>query len=238
MTRTAGAVRIYYADRRAFAAEAAAALVTAEDRQRLSESMHPRRRAEFLAGRALLRAALARHTGRPATSFRIVTSDNGKPECVGGPSISVSHSGDLLVCALADVLAVGVDVETKTPRAPPTAIAERYYTAAEARWLAADPERRFRMLWVLKEAYLKALGVGLAGGLNALECRVEPPLLVAIASDGTTAPQLALLEGRDCHVGVAALGAPRAIAIDVQRMALDDRVEDAVGSLRLVATTE
>ena len=33
------------------------------------------------------------------------------------------------------------------------------------------------MLWVLKEAYLKFLGCGLAGGLDLLECRVEPPLI-------------------------------------------------------------
>jgi phosphopantetheinyl transferase len=53
-------------------------------------------------------------------------------------------------------------------------MAQRYFTPAEARWLAGDPEPRVRMLWVLKEAYLKALGVGLAERLSSLECRVEP----------------------------------------------------------------
>ena len=52
------------------------------------------------------------------------------------------------------------------------------------------------MLWVLKEAYLKALGSGLAGGLSSLECRIEPPAVVARTADGAAVPQLALLAGQ------------------------------------------
>jgi 4'-phosphopantetheinyl transferase len=234
VTGPARAAQIYYADRRALSGAAVAALVTAEDRQRVAPTMHARRSAEYLAGRALLRHALARHTGRDAASFRIDTSADGKPSCVDGPALSVSHSGDILICALSDAGAVGIDVETGVPR-DVGAVAERYFTQAEARWLAADPEPRFRMLWVLKEAYLKALGVGLAGGLSALECRIEPPAVVARTAAGTAVPQLALLQGKGYCVGVASLAAAR-LEVAMQYAALDGSA-DALGPLALLART-
>jgi phosphopantetheinyl transferase len=234
VTGRAGAVELYYTDRRTLDGAAVAALVTPEDRQRVVATMHPRRSAEYLAGRALLRHALAQYTGRPAASFRIETTSDGKPQCVDGPALSVAHSGDLLVCALADLEALGVDVETGTPREL-AAVAERFFTAAEVSWLAAEPEQRFRMLWVLKEAYLKALGVGLAGGLSSLECRIEPPAIVARTADGAAVPQLALLRGKGCHVGVASLAATQ-LELKTQHVALDRGV-DAVGPLELLART-
>ncbi len=226
-------VGIFYADRRALADRVVEQWVTTEDRQRLTAAMHPRRRSEYLAGRALLRHALARYPGSSAASFRIAVAENGKPTCVDGPAISVSHSGDVVVCALASNAVVGIDVETGRPR-DAEAIAQRYFTAEEARWLAQDAEPRFSMLWVLKEAYLKALGSGLAGGLASLECRVEPPAIVARAVDGAE-PHLALLAGQGCYIGVAALAAGR-IAIDVERWAPAGEA-DAYGPFALLAAT-
>lgn len=234
MTGAAPAVHLYHAERRSLTETVVAALVTPEDRLRVTPAMAARRREEYLAGRALLRHALAERTGRDAASLRIELSASGKPECVGGPAISVSHSGDALVCALADV-AVGVDVETKPPR-DLGAVAERFFTAAEARWLAADPAPRFCMLWVLKEAYLKALGVGLAGGLASLDCRIEPPAVVARTGAGTAPPQLKLFRGKDCFVGVAAIGAPTPIEVVLHRFAAGE-CADRGGSLELIATT-
>jgi 4'-phosphopantetheinyl transferase len=230
----AGAAKLYYADRRTLSDAAVAALVTAEDRQRVAPTMHARRVAEYLAGRALLRHALARYIGRSAASFRIETSADGKPSCVDGPALSLSHSGHIVVCAIAESGTLGVDVETGKPRALAT-IAERFFTPAEARWLAAEPVPRFRMLWVLKEAYLKAVGVGLAGGLSSLECRIEPPSIVAQVPDGVAAPQLALLQGSACCVGVASLAGPR-LELVQEHVALDGSA-DAVGPLELLATT-
>ena len=228
------AVHVYYADRRALPEDFAAQLVTAEDRQRAQEAMAPRRVGEYLAGRALLRHALECFTQRAGASWRIVADVDGKPECVGGPAISLSHSGTSLVCAVAASGDIGIDVETRGPRTAVAGIAERYFTPAEAAWVAADAERRFRMLWVLKEAYLKALGTGLAGGLATLECRIEPPLIVARTGSGSV-PRLTLWSGRGCHVGLAATAAAPA-TIEVRRWSLGTE-PDAVGPLELLAAT-
>jgi 4'-phosphopantetheinyl transferase len=65
---------------------------------------------------------------------------------------------------------VGIDIE-RAGRAR-LAVAERYFSAAEAAQLRELPPeaqpRRFVQLWTLKEAYLKATGTGLAGGLGRM----------------------------------------------------------------------
>jgi phosphopantetheinyl transferase len=232
----AGSLHLYYADRRTLTDELVATFVTAADRERCAALMHPRRRAEFLAGRALLRHALEQFTGRKAHSHELRVTPEGKPECVAGPAISLSHSGDIVVCAVASGSAIGVDVETRKPRPPAvTTLAAQYFSPFEAAWIEADPDRRFQMLWVLKEAYLKALGVGLAGGLSSLECRIEPPSLVARVAAGAAAPNLALYSGRACYLGVAWLGEPRR-AVSVASW-LPAGAKDALGPFARIATT-
>lgn len=204
----AGALQIRYAHRRELTDDFVARYVSAEDRQDCESTTHPRRRAERLAGRALLRYALEQYTGHSAASLSLRVTREGKPECENGPAISLSHSGDVLVCAVADRGAIGVDVETRTPNTSVGALAAQYFTPFETAWLESAPDSRFQMLWVLKEAYLKALGVGLAGGLRSLECRIAPPLIEARVAAGAP-PQLALYAGPGSHVGIAWHAAPR-----------------------------
>jgi phosphopantetheinyl transferase len=234
VTGSAPVVHLYCADRRALSGAAVAALVTAEDRARLTPAMAERRRAEHLAGRALLRHAIAERTGRDASSLTLTVTATGKPECAGGPHVSISHSGELVVCAVGDA-PVGVDVETRPPR-DVEAVAERYFTAAEARWIATDPSSRFPMLWVLKEAYLKALGIGLSGGLDSLECRLEPPAIVARTAAGA-APQLALLGADGAFVGVAAAAERGPIALRIHGFPAA-AAAGAHAALTLIAATE
>jgi phosphopantetheinyl transferase len=85
----AGPLHLYYADRRSLADELVATFVTAADRERCAAFTHPRRRAEYLAGRALLRHALEQFTGRSAASHELRATPEGKPECVAAPAISL-----------------------------------------------------------------------------------------------------------------------------------------------------
>jgi hypothetical protein len=74
---------------------------------------------------------------------------------------------------------------------------------------------------------------GVGASLSSLECRLEPPALVASRTDGGAAPQLGLLAARNCY---AALGVPPPVEISAQRMALEDSA-DALGPLQLLART-
>ena len=231
----AGPLHLYYADRRDLAGDLVAAFTTPADRERCAGFTHPRRRAECVAGRALLRYALEQFTGRSGTSHEILATREGKPECMAGPAISLSHSGEILVCAVAGGGSIGVDVETRKPRTHAMEIAAQYFSSFEVSWIEADPDRRFQMLWVLKEAHLKALGVGLAGGLGSLECRIEPPSIEARVVSGAVVPNLALYSGRSCYVGVAWLdGPPRAISIASWPAT---SAEDMLGRFEKIAAT-
>ena len=155
-------------------APAELALMPPAELQRLAEIGSQRRQQEYTCGRALLRHTLERWTGDPAESHRLTTTEHGKPLCIDGPAVSITHSGDLVACAVTESGDIGIDLELPKQRRKTTDIALGYFSGEEARWLKTQPADRFYMLWVLKEAYLKLIGRGLSG-LNRLRCRVLPP---------------------------------------------------------------
>jgi phosphopantetheinyl transferase len=223
------AVRLYWG-RTTEIARTGRAFLAPEDLRRLERFRSTEGRAQFLAGRALARRALKGATGRPARSHRLLGAPGEKPTCAGGPPFSLAHSGRLVVCAVARRGAVGVDVEQPRAGRRTTAIAESYFSRGEQAWLAAGPAERFYMLWVLKEAYLKALGTGLAGGLGALQCCIEPPRIEVTA--GGRRANLALFRAGDAFVAVATLDCPLT-SIEIETWG--QRV--ARSSLRFVAAT-
>jgi 4'-phosphopantetheinyl transferase len=197
------AIGLFYADARDVSAAAIDQWVTDEDRERLTAAARQLRRTQYLTGRALLRFALERWTGLPAASHRLRVREGGKPECMNGPAISVSHDRSSVACAITASGEIGVDVQHVESRRRTIDIARRYFSQAENAWLENARPDAFYMLWVLKEAYLKALGTGIAGGLDALECRVEPPMIDA----KTAVPaSLALYSVDGAYLGIAVLG--------------------------------
>lgn len=128
----------------------------------------------FLLGRYLLRTALAARTGTAPASWTFPIAAHGRPQpahpqVANAPDANLSHTEGLVVVAVADG-SVGIDVE-RSDRRPPGRRPERFLTPAEiAQWQSAeesDRVRTFWRLWTLKEAWLKALGTGVAGGLQS-----------------------------------------------------------------------
>jgi 4'-phosphopantetheinyl transferase len=184
-------------------------LLAPAERQRASEFKSELRREQFTVSRALARALLEQVTGEKAASFTLASDERGKPYCVDGPAVSISHSRDLVACAVADNGDIGIDVEFPGRRHDTEGIAARFFSADEAAWLATQPEDRFYMLWVLKEAWLKATGAGIAGGLDSLNCHVTPPDIEVQAS--AAKPQaLSLFRLHDGYLGVATTTEPQA----------------------------
>ncbi|MEV6828464.1 4'-phosphopantetheinyl transferase superfamily protein [Amycolatopsis sp. NPDC051102] len=129
------------------------------------------RRAEFLAGRHLLRRLLRRV--RPdLADLPIRTDPAGKPRLAPGgeedlalPGITISHDGDQLAAAVCAHGDIGVDVQL-----PPARLADstvRRCLGAHAPVVAALPRarraREFAWVWTVQEACVKADGTGLAG---------------------------------------------------------------------------
>eukprot|EP00434_Breviolum_minutum_P002575 symbB.v1.2.002276.t1/scaffold122.1/size316190/9 len=161
-------------------------LLSDEERLRaeaLAGSVDAQRR--FVAMRAALRCILAERLGVRPVELRFRYGQYGKPE-LDAPwaqrrvSFSVSHSGEvgaILLLEMSDqrhgaAPAIGVDLEQRRPR-PFLRLAKRYFTTAEVQTLQKLKEeeqaRCFFDMWTKKEAWLKTLGTGLAGGLTSLD---------------------------------------------------------------------
>jgi 4'-phosphopantetheinyl transferase len=151
----------------------AATWLTADEGQRAAAMRGDRRRAQFIAGRWLLRRVAGELFGDAGYVLEtsadrpfLRTRDGSSASC------SVSHSGNVVVCAAGRVVACGIDVERVRPRSDWNALCERVLHPAERRRLAqlndAARWRGFYDFWVVKEAVAKALGIGLAFPFAAL----------------------------------------------------------------------
>ena len=141
-------------------------------RERAAQLRQPADRLRSLAAGALLQQAMDR-AGLPDEARELTVSPLGQPLLARTDTpfhFCLSHSGDIALCAYS-CAPLGADVEE--PRHPALQIAARKFASGESRWVFAqpDPEAAFFRLWVLKESYVKALGVGLSLPLRDYEMR-------------------------------------------------------------------
>jgi len=169
-----------------------------------------------------LLALLGVYLGMPAAAVRLVEGEHGRPELADPAQawlrFNWSHSGDGALVALARGTAPGVDIERLRPRARAMQIAERFFhpmeTAALAALDAGERERAFLCLWTGKEAVLKAMGCGIAFGLDRLQLAVAPaaPRVLALQGDDPLQWQLhAVQAGTGYVASVAWRGPERAV---------------------------
>ena len=131
----------------------------------------PEDRARARTGRAALRLILGQRLGCDPEALLFHQPAGHRPLLAGvphAPGFSVSHSGILILIALADG-PVGVDVELRR-EGDWIGLAERFFEAGEMSWLQSLPHDvqadGFFRLWTMKEAYLKGLGIGLTRALD------------------------------------------------------------------------
>jgi 4'-phosphopantetheinyl transferase len=154
----------------------------AADRPAESETLSPeeidragryrfeRDRRRFIVARATLRLLLAGYLDTNPASLRIVSGPRGKPELASGASswlkFNISRSEDLAVFAIGRDRELGIDVERVRADMDFEPLVDRVLSEAERGsldQLAPGARRRaFYRYWTRKEAYLKALGIGLA----------------------------------------------------------------------------
>jgi 4'-phosphopantetheinyl transferase len=158
------------------------ALLSSEERARYERFLVDRPRHEYLVAHALVRLVLSRYASVQPKAWQFAAGPSGKPAIAGPPGHSwlrfnLSHTRGLCACAVARDLDVGVDVEVND-RPVSEALMASCLTAEERAQVAPWPEgqrsRIFLDFWTLKEAYLKARGVGLSIAPNALSFRLGP----------------------------------------------------------------
>ncbi|MFE9697844.1 4'-phosphopantetheinyl transferase family protein [Streptomyces sp. NPDC006270] len=151
----------------AFAAESGGEeLLSGEERTRMARLIRPADRRRFLGRRLLCRFALSARTGRPPEEWRFTTGPHGRPEPDReGLRFSLADTEGLVVCAVTEGRACGIDVEQTSVSAESAHHISRFFACEELLELSAlEPDAlvaRVGELWVLKESYLKAQGTGL-----------------------------------------------------------------------------
>jgi 4'-phosphopantetheinyl transferase len=146
------------------------------ERERRARLMSDDLRHQFLLTRSLQRTMLAGYASDVAPrDLRFVAGEQGKPALAAefaplGLHFNLAHTRGLVAMAVSREATLGIDAENVAARTAPLPIANRFFTAREAADLAALPPceqtARFYALWTLKEAWLKATGIGIGAGLG------------------------------------------------------------------------
>jgi len=173
------------------------AILDEAERDRAARFKLARNRREYLASHALTRVALSHAHALPPQSWRFSRNEYGKPSPIPdcGLRFNQSNSVELAVCLLAlpcpkdgaAAAEVGVDVESFSRAEEIVPLAPQVFSEAERAQLDALPvdERpdRALSLWTLKEAYIKARGMGLSLPLQGISFLFETANMIRLEVD-------------------------------------------------------
>lgn len=170
-------------------------LLCPEEAAQQQRFMFERHRLQYLVSHALVRTTLSRYGALDPQDWTFRKNDHGRPDVdnAGYQQLifNLSHTDGLVVCAVTTRHALGVDVEDRQRNTRTAEIADRFFSPSEVSALRRLPQReqreRFFLLWTLKEAYIKARGLGLAlpldkfsfdvDGGDSITIAVEPPIV-------------------------------------------------------------
>lgn len=145
----------------------------------------------FLLGRVMARAVVGDALGVAADAWPWREGLRGRPEidianCA--VSFNLAHSAGVVVCGVSWVGRVGVDVEDRQRHPIERDLVARCCAEDEAADVASygdDWRDRFLQYWTLKEAYLKAVGLGIS--VHLPDVRFSPADGLAPAFQGSMA---------------------------------------------------
>jgi 4'-phosphopantetheinyl transferase len=141
----------------------------------------------YQAVHGILRIILARYLNLDPAQINFTHSDRGKPYLTDDCNpvnlqFNLSHSENRAIVGISRDRLIGVDLEKMRPMESSLQLAKRFFCPSEYALLTqAIPEERdklFFQLWTAKEAYLKATGEGISGGLNQVEIALNPLHLI------------------------------------------------------------
>jgi 4'-phosphopantetheinyl transferase len=184
-TVSAGEAHIWLVDPEAVREEVTGrlSLLSAEERARMASFRFASDRDAYAAAHLLLRAALNWCAPEvPPEDWELTDSRLDRPEVVA-PTVfprlrfNISHTRSLVACVVTREIDCGVDVEVQRQVEDMEELAARVLSPTEMSHLMALPTPlrpgRFFRYWTLKEAYVKARGLGLSLPLEAVSFDLE-----------------------------------------------------------------
>ena len=187
--------------------EKLARIISPDEQQRANRFHFERDRQYFIAGRGILRIILQSYTRIKSHRLRFRYSAAGKPALANATTIAerlhfnLSHSHNLALYAVSYERLVGVDLEQIRLLEDAEKLAQRFFSIREYAFISTLPQEckqeAFFKFWTCKEAYLKAIGDGLAGGLDKVEVELrtnQQPVLLNIPGDSHQASHWSLFQ--------------------------------------------
>lgn len=152
------------------------ALLDDQERARAAKFVFDKDRKNFIVAHALKRRRIAEKLNMSEpSSLRFATDVSGKPYSLDAKIyFNLSHSHGVAALALSNVSPCGVDIEAHRPISQLSMLIRKTMTTNEQSQIDTAPSRlkAFIDRWVLKEAYLKLTGEGLAVPLTSI-CTVS-----------------------------------------------------------------
>ncbi len=161
-------------------------LLTPDEIKRADRFKFDRHRRRFIVRRGVLRRLLATYVSDNPKDLSFVYGERDKPALtseIRKPErerleFNLSDSRNLALYAITRGTEVGADVEVLRPMRDAMGISEHYFSDPEREVLRALPPERvedgFFRCWTRKEAYLKAIGTGLAQPLDSFVVTLHP----------------------------------------------------------------
>lgn len=142
-------------------------------------------RHQYLITRAMVRSVLSLYIESvPPEGWKFGRNNYGKPYVSNSPlpvdlKFNLSHTEKMVALAVTAGNNVGIDAEHLLRRRDDLGIAKNYFSEIEFQNLFSLPaqhqNQRFFDLWTLKEAYIKACGMGLSTPLNRFTFSFSKP---------------------------------------------------------------
>lgn len=181
-----GVVDVWFADLPSLALDRAHCYTLLDGaEQSMAAGMHNESlREQYIQGHGLLRALLGRYLRMPPETLKIGRTMRGKPFLVDFPGLSfnLSHSSSKWLLAITAHVPVGVDIEMIKSRTQLSGLVGRCFAPEEqAYWQSLSEEEQlpvFFDFWTRKEAFVKAVGQGIALGLD--RCAINPDNLQSL----------------------------------------------------------
>jgi 4'-phosphopantetheinyl transferase len=183
------------------------------NRFQFSEDRH-----RFLISHALVRQVLSRYCELTPEEWHFSRSEHGKPEICnpGAPRLrfNLTHTVGLAACVVNLSGECGIDAEQITGRHNPLGVARRMFSQAEylhQRRLTGQAQLDyFFQRWTLREAYVKARGIGIRFPTRKLLFHVDADDRISVEfepeiDDCDENWQLQLLRPTERHVAAVAI---------------------------------
>lgn len=157
--------------------------LSSDEVERLSRIRHEVTRTRWFRSRVALRCILGHTVGCDPRDIQFNYGPYGKPSLAGAQGasprwrFSLTRSGDLCAIAVSQKQLIGVDIERIAQVCDLDRIAGQLFGPAEMAILARLPDelrlRTFLAAWTQKEAYAKAIGLGLQISLQRLPRSID-----------------------------------------------------------------